>query len=241
MTTPTTTGFLHETLDRAVLSLLQQAGIDAPPVDVIRLARWMGVPVIHDALQQPRGRTARIVGRTAIFIRPDERTERTQWTVAHEVGEILAHELAGSLGVESEETDPRTREQAANAAAARLLLPADWFFADAEACDGDLQHLKRRYPTASHELIAFRMLDLPRPTVITVFDQGRQTRRQGNLVNPPGPLDRFEQACWLEVRRFARAHLREEETRVVQGWPIHEPGWQREILRTTYREEPPEW
>ncbi|MSR56569.1 MAG: ImmA/IrrE family metallo-endopeptidase [Planctomycetaceae bacterium] len=224
---------LAEPLDVAVARVLRKASIEAPPVDVIQLARSMGISVVFDASQQPRGRTARLAGRTSIFIRPDERMERTQWTVAHEMGEILAHEIVCDFGAEPTEIDPRTREQTANLAAARLLLPTNWFTADADEAGGDLLILKHRYTTASHELIAFRLLDLPLPTVITVFDQGRQTRRQGNLTGRSEPLDRFEQACWLDVRRFGRSQRFETIGRVVQGWPIHEPGWQREILRTT--------
>lgn len=226
-------------LEERVARLLGAAEIDGPPVDAIRVARTLGIGVIFDASQEPRGRQARVGGRVSIFIRPDERRERIQWAVAHELGETLSHELFHQAGFDPEDVDPQSREQGANLAAARLLLPSLWFVQDAERLAGDLLSLKGRYETASHELIAFRLLDLPEPAVVTVFDQGRQSRRRGNGVQRVPPLDRLEQDCWLAIRRFHQPHEIKGSGRRVQGWPIHEPGWQREILRTTAERE--EW
>lgn len=220
-------------LEERVARLLHDAEIDRPPIDAIRVARRMGIGVIVDASQQPRGRQARVGGRASIFIRPDERRERLQWAVAHELGEALAHEVFRDAGFEVDEVDPASREQGANLAASRLLLPTAWFFEDAERLSGDLFALKKRYETASHELIAFRTLDLPVPAVVTVFDQGQQSRRRGNGPSRVPPLDRLEQECWLAVHRFRQPREALVDGRRVQGWPIHEPGWQREILRTT--------
>jgi IrrE N-terminal-like domain len=221
------------TLDKRVACLLENAGIGRPPVDPIRIARQLGIGVVIDASQQPRGRQTRIGGRASIFIRPEERPERLHWAVAHELGESLAHELFHEAGFETDEVDPQSRERGANLAASRLLLPSVWFPHDAARFAGDLLSLKRNYETASHELIAFRLLDLPVPAVITVFDQGRQSRRRGNSAARIPPLDRLEQECWLAIRRFRQPHEIARHGRCVQGWPIHEPGWQREILRMT--------
>ena len=45
----------------------------------------------------------------------------------------------------------------------RLLLPMKWFALAATEFDHDLMQLKGRFQSASHELIARRMLDLPHP------------------------------------------------------------------------------
>ncbi|HTI50770.1 MAG TPA: ImmA/IrrE family metallo-endopeptidase [Planctomycetaceae bacterium] len=229
-----------QSLDNEVTRVLENADIHQPPVDPIRLARRLGIGVVLDAAQEPRGRQTRIAGRPSIFVRLDDRPERLHWAVAHELGETLAHQLFQQSGVEPADIDPPTRERGANLAAARLLIPPAWFPADVERTAGDLLALKRRYETASHELIAFRMLDLAAPAVVTVFDQGRQTRRRGNLAARVPPLDRLEQECWLAVRRFGRMHEVARDGRRIQGWPIHEPQWQREILRTTCVEWGPE-
>jgi hypothetical protein len=220
-------------LETHVTCLLEKAGIVEPPVDPIRLARRLGIGVVLDSTQEPRGRQARIAGRPSIFVRPEDRPERLHWAVAHELGEALAHELFERSGIDPADIDPPSRERGANLAASRILLPPAWFPGDVNGMAGDLLSLKRRYKTASHELIAFRMLDLSAPAVVTVFDQGRQTRRRGNLAARVPRLDRLEQECWLAVHRFGRSHELFDEGRRIQGWPIHEPHWQREILRTT--------
>lgn len=222
-------------VDDRIEKLLGEVRVMGPPIDAILVAKRRGIAVVFDASQEPRGRQVKIGGRSSIFIRPDDRMERQQWAVAHELGESLVHELFDARGLDDAEIAPRLREQAANLAASRLLLPGPWFVELAGNCDGDLFELKERFQTASHELIAFRLLDLAAPQVVTVFDQGRQTRRRGNLRSGLPPLDRREQECWLDVRRFRRHGRVETNGQRIDGWPIHEPGWQREILRTTFQ------
>ena len=60
---------------------------------------------------------------------------RLQWAIAHELGEQRAAESCSQLGI-----DPLAArallESIANQLANRLLLPSDWFAADAAACGG---------------------------------------------------------------------------------------------------------
>ena len=103
--------------------------------------------------------------RATILLRPEPRFERRQWAVAHEIGEHVACRVFALWGVDPRETQANAREHVANNLAGRLLLPTAWFAADAVACGWDLLGLKARYRTASHELIARRMLEC-RPPVI---------------------------------------------------------------------------
>ena len=77
------------------------------------------------------------------------------------------------LGVDAREAPPNTRESVANQLAGRLLLPVAWFKPKAVRAGWDLFELKREFSTASHELIARRMLDFEPAVMITVFDHGR--------------------------------------------------------------------
>jgi len=52
--------------------------------------------------------------------------------------------------------------------------------ADAPGLDWDLLELKKRYRTSSHEVIAWRFLDLPEPCVVTVIDNEHVSRRRSN-------------------------------------------------------------
>lgn len=130
------------------------------------------------------------------------------------------------------------RENIANLLASRLLLPTDWFQADAIANDWDLLDLKQRDGTASHELIARRMLDFSVPVVISIIDQERLEFRRSNVPGRVPPLAPIERDCWREVHADGSCvgPLRIGSA-VVRGWPIHEPDWRREILRMELSEE----
>jgi hypothetical protein len=211
---------------------LEECGIRMPPVDAWQVARQLGLHVAFDSVQQGRGRLKRIAGRTTILVRPEDRPEREQWTLAHEIGESLAHRVFQQVGTDPGE-DPDRREQVANMMASSLLLPDAWFLRDAEEFDGDVLQLKERYATASHELILLNLLKLPQLSLASVFDQGRLTRRRGNGQVSPPPLLPLERRVWREVHEAGRPVEASGAGVRVQGWPVREPGWPRELLRTT--------
>jgi hypothetical protein len=157
-----------------------------------------------------------------------------QWAVAHEIGETCAYQVFERLAIDPRETPPGSREMVANQLAARLLLPRDWFGDDAERLGWDLPALKRRYATASHELLALRMLDFEPSITITIFDHGRRTFRGGNLPQRVPPLSAVEQIAWLAAHDRSCPAVKADSTCRAQAWPIHEPNWKREIVRTEW-------
>lgn len=221
-------------LDAVVAEALDEAGVAAPPVDAIAVARALGALVAIDDRLHERARHKSLRGSTsAIFLKPDPRPERMQWAAAHELGEMHAWKVFERVTIPDEgEPSPRLREAVANLLASRFLLPGKWFLRDAEAVRGDVLELKSIYRTASHELIAMRLLDLPLPTVVTIFDQGRLTRRVANQAGRMPRPQPIERECRLETRRRVRPVEMSDRRLKVQGWPIDEPGWHREILRT---------
>jgi len=234
---------LTAALDVTIAELFDSAGIVGPPVDAVALARRLGFTLAWDDRQSSRARLVRLAGRApcdgfSILLKHDPRPERRQWAVAHEIGEYLSPRVFDALAV-----DPRTapliaRERIANLLASRLLLPTDWFYADAIAIDWDLLELKRRYGTASHELIARRMLDLSVPVILSIIDQGRLEFRRSNVPGRVPPLSPGERDCWQQVHAEHRPiGPVESGPTLVRGWPIHEPGWRREILRLELSEE----
>ncbi len=204
---------LSAVLEAVAAETLADARVDRPPVDAFAVARALGITVASDDRQPGRARYVRLgghrraEGKAAILLHDDPRPQRRQWAVAHEIGEHTAHRVFARLGIDPQEASPGAREEAANRLAGRLLLPADWFAADAAGCDWDLLALKSRYATASHELIARRMLEFP----------------------PPSPP---EIECWQKTHAMSQAEYVYEGTRTIQAWPVHEDGWKREILRT---------
>jgi len=222
--------------DEIARELLDECGITEPPVDAWAVSRILGLRVAFDSAQQGRGRLKRIGGRTAILVRPEERPERAQWTLAHEIGESIARRVFERVGVDPQELAPQRREQVANAMASCLLLPDHWFLRDAEMFDGDVPRLKQTYSTASHELILMNLLKLAQLSMVSVFDHGQLTRRRGNGQLTPPPLLPLERRIWRLVHESGRSAEAEGEGIRVQGWPVHEPGWRRELLRTTATE-----
>jgi hypothetical protein len=175
-------------------------------------------------------------GQGTIVVGEAERPERQQWAVAHEIGESVAYRVFERLGVALDEVLPTAREQVANRLASCLLLPRRWFAVDGRELDWDLIALKDRYATASHELIARRMLEMRPPVVITVCDQGRVHWRRSNVTARPPSMLPGEKAVWRDVHEtgFPAEETLDSETGLsgVRCWPIHEPGWKREILRS---------
>jgi predicted transcriptional regulator len=224
---------LERRCDELVAELLAELRLTRVNVDAFAVAARMGIDVVMDAAQAGRARIKRIAGRPTVFLRPEERPERTQWSLAHEIGEAVASRLAADLLEDADELPPR-REQWANLFAARLLLPRDGFLPEADRLDGDLVSLKQLFPHVSHEQLLWGLLRLDVPTVASVFDQGRLTRRQGNTGGCV-PLTSWERAFWRGIHTSGRHDEETQADYCLQGWAIHEDPWRRELLRVTLR------
>jgi hypothetical protein len=235
-------------IDVCAAELLWEAGITEPPVDTLAVADGLGLTIIRNDGLPYRGRFARLAshlgsddkGHGTIVVAPAERSEREQWAVAHEIGESAAYRVFDRLGLAFDETLPTAREMVANRLANSLLLPRRWFVVDGRELDWDLMALKDCYSTASHELIARRMLDMRPPIVVTVCDHGRIHWRRSNSASQPPSLLPDEKRVWEE------SHLTGLQTSIapdpesglasIRCWPIHEPSWKREIIRSEIAE-----
>jgi hypothetical protein len=224
-------------LDRVVEDVLAKAHIATPPVDAFAVASALGIAVALDDRQPGRARYVRLSdrrsqhSRATILVSPEPRLERQQWAVAHEIGEHVACHVFAHWGGHPCEDAPNAREAVANNLAGRLLLPTVWFSADGATNHWDLMALKSRFQTASHELIARRMLECRPSVIISIFDQQRVSFRRSNLSGHVPPLSPVERQCWHNVHDRNHPLRLGEGPDVVQGWPIHEEGWKREILR----------
>ena len=225
------------TVDRMVEELLDASKVKQPPVDAIALAQQhLGMVVVLDQRQPQRGRAQRTLGKKQIYLRPEPREERHQWTVAHEIGEHLKSELLQRLGIEPSQARAMIGESLANLFAYRLLVPTCWFAEDAKAMDYDLLALKKRYATSSHEVLAWRLLDLPEPCIITILDNEHISRRRSNAWPTKRALLPAEEQCWKYVTQHSRPKVVRDDEWTVTGWPVHELEWKREILRSVRME-----
>ena len=221
------------TVDRMVDELLAAANIQKPPVDAIALAQGhLGMVVALDNRQAQRGRAQRSGGRKQIYLRPEPREERHQWTVAHEIGEHIKADLLVRLGMEPGGTGAMAGESLANLFAYRLLVPTCWFADDAPALGYDLLALKEKYATSSHEVLAWRFLDLPEPCIVTILDNEAISRRRSNAWPTKRKLESAEEKCQRQVHHYGKPRRIQENGWTVQGWPVHQIDWKREILRS---------
>jgi hypothetical protein len=234
---------LAAAVDVCASEVLWEAGVMEPPVDTIAVAEGLGLVVTRDFALPYRGHFVRLAereegggGQGTIVIGQAERPEREQWAVAHEIGESAAYRVFDRLGVRFDEALPTARELVANRLANAILLPRRWFVRDGRETDWDLMALKELYETASHELIARRMLDMRPGIVITVCDQGCVHWRRSNLTARPPEMLAEERAVWRDVHKtgLPADEFLDMESGVsrVRCWPVHEEGWKREILRS---------
>jgi Zn-dependent peptidase ImmA (M78 family) len=238
---------LAAALDVCASEVLWEAGITEPPVDALAVARAIGMVVTRDESLPNRGHFVRLAdreegggGQATIVIGQAERPEREQWAVAHEIGESVAYRVFERLGVRFDDALPTARELVANRLANALLLPRRWFVRDGREMDWDLFGLKEQYETASHELIARRMLEMRPGVVITVWDQGRIYWRRSNVTARPPETLAEEKAVWRDVHAMGLPldEFLDMESGLsrVRCWPVHEDGWKREILRSEIAE-----
>jgi hypothetical protein len=223
-------------LDRTVRRLLKRCAVRKAPVDALRLAAAQGIQIAFDAGQDSRARYVELRAarggnpRPAILLRPEPRSERRQWAVAHELGERESVVVFRRLAIDPRVAPPTAREWVANQLANRILLPTRWLATAGSDCNWDLPTLKERFSTASHELIARRMLEFEPPVVISIFDHGKLSFRQGNRGGRLA-LTPLERECWRAAHASGMNQERASAGCTVRCWPIHEPDWKRELLR----------
>jgi hypothetical protein len=224
---------LDRAIDEHVSNLLNAVGMTQPPVDAVQIAAACNCTVAIDRRQHNRGRCVRLPGGAAatIVVRPEPRHERTQWSVAHELGESHLGQLLRAAAMDERELTSCQREWIANRFANRLLLPTDWFMHAGQRCAWDLFQLKTLFTTASHELIARRNLDAPTSILITVIDHGQIHWRSGNQPNVPRGLLPDERTAWQQAHQSGRVVNVDGQWGQVRAWPVHETGWRREIVR----------
>jgi len=231
MTEDLSRGELHAAVDHAVEQLLADAGVTAPPVDVVALAQGhLGMTIrVED---RPRRRAVRPNKDREIVLPAGLSVEQTQWAVARALGAIAKPDLLLRLGVPAEEQKGLTGASLAEMYATHLLLPTRWFASEARALGFDVAALHKVFTTASAEMVAWRLLDLDEPCVITVVDNGAVVRRRSNAWHVNRTLSPPEQECQHEVHHNHRPHVVRSSGWIVQGWPVDGAEGRREILRS---------
>jgi len=146
---------IHDAIDRGVRDLLDDAGIDDPPVDVARIVQHLALCV--DAPKR---------GRAGVVAKGEETAASKAWIAAHAIGQHLRPDLLRRLDLDPDQPQALGGESLPNLFADRLLVPTRWLSSLGREYGWDLLELERRLRPAGHELIAWRMLDLAEPVAI---------------------------------------------------------------------------
>ena len=212
-------------VDRVVRELLDEA----VPCVSHRSMRWLW-PVILAA-----GRTTTACCRQRQPTPNHEPSEeQKQWAAAQQIGQHLKDVLLERLGINPETARGLAGATLVNLFAPRLLLPADWFAADAAALDYDVFQLKERYPNCTHEITRLRLGWTCRSHALFDFilDNDHIHRRRSNAWPVRRKLEPAEEQCQRYVNHYSRPRVVRVDNWTVQGWPVHSVDWKREILRS---------
>ncbi len=162
--------------------LLDACGIEGPPVDLVRIARHLGIRRIRELDIRLDGQLVELGdgGYEVILSRNSPHT-RQRFTLAHEIG----HLLAASPGDESMSCGDAATEDLCNRVAAELLIPGR-FIADAAAAEMDVAAFRRlatRFQ-CSLEATAWRILNVGQATGALLI---WRTRDDGKLELSASP------------------------------------------------------
>ncbi|RME45867.1 MAG: hypothetical protein D6795_16130, partial [Deltaproteobacteria bacterium] len=150
-------------LEMEIEALIEQAGIERPPIHPRRVARRLGITLHARKELAARGAYLRRGDSEFIYFRRDDRREREHFAIARE---IVQRSLFGEIPPGRR---PPHADRLSAQGAMMLLLPRNFFEPHAEALDWDLLRLKKIYTTASHEVIARRMMHF-KPCIVRIYD-----------------------------------------------------------------------
>jgi Zn-dependent peptidase ImmA (M78 family) len=160
---------------REVLDILQQAGVDEPPVPVEKIAKMLGARVVPtDFNNEVSGILVRRGGETVIGVAKEQAKTRQRFTIAHEIGHLILHdaeevhvdrEFRVKLRSQASSSAVDVDEIEANAFAASLLMPESFLRQDVKKLSVDfddatqVEALANRY-RVSAQAMTFRLLNL---------------------------------------------------------------------------------
>jgi hypothetical protein len=231
---------LFEAIDRLIAGLLERAGIEAPPVDALYLAKeHLGIPITiqspppSEAGDRPRVRRRRPSSEDGIVLTAGMTREQRHKAAAEGIALALAPQLCRKLGLPFDPQERGFLGQLRTLFPPRLLLPSRMFRAAQRECQRDLLALQERFSTASAEMIALRWLDLDEPAVISFVDDGVVSLRRSNCGVSGKNLLPVEQQCYERVALLERPHRLRQQGWTVRGWPLPERLVPRIVLHST--------
>jgi Zn-dependent peptidase ImmA (M78 family) len=166
-------------IQELVEKVLRENSVDRPPVPVERIAKALGIQILHQKYEEAdvSGFLYRDATRAIIGVNRTHHSNRKRFTIAHEIGHFLLHkgnfkevhvDRAFQVKLRNDLSSQGTdfEEVEANAYAAELLLPSSFIREDlAEMGAVDIEDeesiktLARRYKVSPQTLV-FRLANL---------------------------------------------------------------------------------
>jgi len=193
-------------------------------IDIRKKAEQMGVTILEEENPSDmRGTTFKIKGKWYITVNPDDTEERKNFTIAHELAEIILYD--------NNELTIDEKHKMSNYMAAEFLMPECDF--KKALFNNDLYALKKLYSNCSHEAIARRMLNFI-PQVLTIFDnRAIYTRIASESINFPSSPAKSELEVVEKCYQIRNKYEKTEENLKITGYFIDEGrGVERVILLT---------
>lgn len=161
-------------IERAAFSMLRDAGITEAPVDLMEVARELGIRIeLADLGPDCSGMLVRGEEGAVIGVHYAHHPNRQRFTIAHELGHYRLHtggtyvDRGTTLRMRSnvKNSGSPAEEREANQFAAALLMPAPWVEAEVESHvldlgdDSELQALCTRFGVSSQAMM-YRLTNL---------------------------------------------------------------------------------
>lgn len=234
-----TTEELMEAIDRVVLQLLQEAGIDEPPVPTIDLLQHQfnytiafqeeeedEDPHLARYKRPPRKQSRQLM------LNPAQSDEGQSVAAARACAREMLPGILKRLGVVQGSDNRSVQNSLVSLIAPRLLLPGRWFEKSSRRANYDLIRIHEEFSTATFEMIAVRLLDFEDPMIISIVDDGAIALRKSNAFPVKRELVAAETDCLQKIQETEDPEKVRKDGWSVWGWPIPNGPFNRIILRS---------
>ena len=220
---------LLSAIDDVIKDLLRCHDVGSPPVDAVRLLQACGKSARASAQKARSKRSSGLRDR-----RPARSVARdvSQPRAAAIIGRSLTRAILRRTQFERSRASHDSEGWLDFLFTARLLMPTRWFREDFRRLGLDVQRLHARYSTASAEAVAWRLLDLEEPLVVTIFDNNQIVDRRSNVQHDgvPPTIDFAELAAQAYAHTYSRPRLENSPAVTARAWSVHRADWRREIV-----------
>jgi hypothetical protein len=230
---------LYDTVDRAVVKLLEAGRVVQPPIPAVRLIQELFHYTIREEEEEddspkqygdrpkPRPRPREIV-----FKSTQSETAK-QSLAARAIAKEMVPDILKTLGVVVGTEQKSATNQLVGLIAPRLVLPTKWFTLAARRANNDLLKLREAFEPTAYEWIAVRLLELEDPCVIAIVDDGSVSSRKSNFAQLNKKLTEAEERCAAKVQESEEPQTVRWDGWTSRGWPTPSGPFNRIILRST--------